>query len=91
MGRNLASATGLAFQLNADLERSGEMLPPQDRLIIKKFTEYALNKRAAIANAANLMPLEILLLVTLLEEHKDNQRAFDELREEIEELRALPY
>ena len=87
MGRNFLSATELVHQVIADLKPFAEMLPPQDRLIFNKFTEYALNNRAAIANAASLLPLEATLLILLLEEHKRNQRLYDDLRGEIERLR----
>ncbi len=87
MGRNFLSATELVHQVIADLKPFAEMLPPQDRLIFGRFAEYALNNRAAIANAASLLPVEATLLVLLLEEHKANQRLYNELRMEIEALK----
>ena len=87
MGRNFPSATELVHQVIADLRSFTEMLPPQDRLVFNKFYEYALNNRAAIANATSLLPLEATLLILLLEEHKRNQRAHDELQAEIEKLK----
>lgn len=89
MGRNFLSATELVHQVIADLKPFAEMLPPQDRIIFHKFSEYALNNRAAIANAASLMPLEATLLILLLEEHKQNQRLYEELRAEIERLKKI--
>ncbi len=87
MGRNFLSATELVHQVIADLKPFAEMLPPQDRLIFGKFAEYALNNRAAIANAASLLPMEATLLILLLEEHKRNQRLYTELQMEIEGLK----
>lgn len=87
MGRNFLSATELVHQVIADLKPFTEMLPPQDRLIFNKFAEYALNNRSAIANAASLLPLEAVLLILLLEEHKRNQRLYNELHTRIEELK----
>ncbi len=87
MGRNFLSATELVHQIIADLKPFTEMLPPHDRLIFNKFYETALNNRAAIANAASLLPLEAMLLILLLEERKRNQRAYDELHAEIEKLK----
>lgn len=87
MGRNFLSATELVHQVIADLKPFAEMLPPQDRIIFHRFSEYALNNRAAIANAASLMPLEATLLILLLEEHKRCQRLYDELRAEVEMLK----
>ncbi len=87
MGRNFLSSTELVHQVIADLKSFTEMLPPQDRLIFNKFSEYALNNRAAIANAASVLPLEATLLVLLLEEHKRNRRLHEELRAEIQKLK----
>lgn len=87
MGRNFLSATELVHQVIADLKPFADMLPPQDRVVFNKFAEYALNSRAAIANATSLLPLEATLLILLLEEHKRNQRLYDELRAEIERLK----
>ncbi len=87
MGRNFLSATEMVHQVIADLKPFADMLPPQDRLIFNRFTEYALNHRAAIANAASLLPFEAALLVLLLEEHKTTQHLYGELRVEIERLK----
>ncbi len=87
MGRNFLSATEMVHQVIADLKPFADMLSPQDRLIFNKFAEYALNNRAAIANAASLLPFEATLLILLLEEHKVNQRLYGELHAEIERLK----
>ncbi len=87
MGRNFPSATELVHQIISDLKNFGDMLSPQDRITLNRYYELALNNRAAIANAANLMPLEVLLVLILLEEHKANQHTEAELRAEIKALR----
>ncbi len=87
MGRNFPSATELVHEVIGELEPFAEMLPPQDRWILKRFYEYALNNRTAIANAASLMPLEATLLIILLEERKRTSRVLDELQAEIEKLK----
>ena len=87
MGRNFLSATELVHEVIGELKPLSEMLPPSDRLILNKFYEYALNNRAAIANAASLLPLEAALLIILVEERKRTNHAFNELRAEIEALR----
>ncbi len=87
MGRNFLSSTELVHQVIADLKPFADMLPPQDRLIFRQFSELALNNRAAIANAASLMPLEATILILLLEEHKRTQRLYDELRLELDRLK----
>ncbi len=87
MGRNFPSASELVRQVIADLEHFGNMLSPQDRMILNRYYELALNNRGAIANAASLMPLEAMLLLFLLEEHKANAHTEAELRAEIRALR----
>ena len=87
MGRNFPSSTDLVHQVIADLKPFADMLPPQDRLVFRQFSELALNHRFAIANAASLMPLEATLLILLLEEHKRSQRLYDELRAELHRLK----
>src|SRR5512143_2120741 len=87
MGRNFPSSTDLVRQLISDLKPFADLLPPQDRLIFRQFTELALNNRFAIANAASLMPLEATILILLLEEHKRSQHLYDELRLELDHLK----
>ena len=87
MGRNFPSATDLVHQVVSDLKPLSEVLSPQDRLVFNRFTEHILNNRAAIANAAALLPMEAALLILLLEEHKRNRRVYDELCAEIEGLK----
>ena len=87
MGRNFPSATQLVHEVIGELKPLSEMLPPHDRWILTKFYEYALNNRAAIANAASLMPLEATLLIILLEERKRTNRLLNELQAEIETLK----
>ncbi len=87
MGRNFPSATQLVHEVIGELKPLSEMLPPHDRWILTKFYEYALNNRAAIANAASLMPLEATLLIILLEERKRTNRLLSELQIEIAKLK----
>ena len=87
MGRNFPSATQLVHEVIGELKPFSEMLPPHDRWILNRFYEYALNNRAAIANAASLMPMEATLLIILLEERKRTNHAINELQVEIEKLK----
>lgn len=87
MGRNFPSATQLVHEMIGELRSFADMLAPQDRLVLDRFYEYAMNNRAAIANAASLMPMEATLLVILLEERKQTQRLITELQAQLEELR----
>ena len=87
MGRNFPSATQLVHEVIGELKPLADTLPPHDRWILTKFYEYALNNRAAIANAASLMPLEATLLIIVLEERKRTNRVISELQAEIEKLK----
>jgi hypothetical protein len=87
MGRNFPSATQLVHEVIGELKPLADMLPPHDRWILTKFYEYALNNRAAIANAASLMPLEATLLIIVLEERKRTNRVVSEIQAEIEKLK----
>ena len=87
MGRNFPSATQLVHEVIGELKPLADMLPPHDRWILTRFYEYALNNRAAIANAASLMPLEATLLIIVLEERKRTNRVVSELQAEIERLK----
>jgi hypothetical protein len=87
MGRNFPSATQLVHEVIGELKPLADMLPPHDRWILTRFYEYALNNRAAIANAASLMPLEATLLIIVLEERKRTNRVVSELQAEIENLK----
>jgi 7-keto-8-aminopelargonate synthetase-like enzyme len=86
MGRNFPSATQLVHEMIGELKPLSEMLAPQDRWILSRFYEYALNNRTAIANAASLMPMEATLLIILLEERKRTNQAIHELQEKITQL-----
>jgi hypothetical protein len=88
MGRNFASTTELVRELVGELKNVGDVLPLVDRHILEEFTVLAMNHRAAIANAASLTPLEVLLVVVLVDEHKRMERMEYELRREIERLKA---
>jgi hypothetical protein len=87
MGRNFPSATQLVHEVIGELKPLADMLPAHDRWILTRFYEYALNNRAAIANAASLMPLEATLLIIVLEERKRTNRVVSELQAEIEKLK----
>ena len=79
MGRTLPSTTQIAFDLIAELEPFYGALRRSDQLILDKFFEDALQHRAAISNAATLLPMEVMPFVILLEEHKKNNQIRDEL------------
>ena len=79
MGRTLPSTTQLAFDLIAELKPFYGALRRSDQLILDKFFEAALQHRAAIGNAASLLPMEVMPFVILLEEHKRNSQVHNEL------------
>jgi hypothetical protein len=86
MGRTLPSTTQLAFDQIAELKPFYEALRRSDQLILDTFFEAVLQHRAAIGNAANLLPIEIMPFAILLEEHKRNHHILEELYGLIEGL-----
>lgn len=86
MGRTLPSTTQLAFDLIGELKPFYETLRRSDQLILDKFFEAALQHRAALSNAAHLLPMEVMPFVILLEEHKRNSQVYNELYVLIEKL-----
>lgn len=86
MGRTLPSTTQIAFELIAELEPFYGALRRSDQLILDKFFEAVLQHRAAISNAANLLPMEVMPFVILLEERKNVNQMRNELLSLIGEL-----
>ena len=86
MGRTLPSTTQLAFDQIAELKPFYETLRRADQLILDIFFEAILQHRAAISNAANLLPMEVMPFVILLEEHKRINHLLEEHYGLIEEL-----
>ena len=66
----------------------GEMLSPQDRNTLYRWTEFAFKVRADLSMAADRQPLETMLLLLLIEEQKNTERMSYELHVEIERLKA---
>jgi len=79
MGRTLPSTTQIVFDQITELRPFYEALRRSDQLILDKFFEAILQHRAAIGNAANLLPVEIMPFVILLEERKRNNHIHNEL------------
>ena len=86
MGRTLPSTTQIAFDLIAELKPFYEALRRSDQLILDKFFEAILQHRAAISNAANLLPMEVMPFVIILEERKRIDYIYNELQSQIEGL-----
>jgi hypothetical protein len=86
MGRTLPSATQLILDELSELRPLYLALRRGDQLIFDKFFEAVLQHRAAIDNARNLLPMELIPLAILLEERKRNNHMFIELTRQIEEL-----
>jgi hypothetical protein len=57
-----------------------------DQLILDTFFEAALQHRAALGNTAHVLPMEVMPLVILLEEHKRNRQVYNEIYGLIEEI-----
>jgi len=86
MGRTLPSTTQLAFDLIAELKPFYGALRRSDQLILDTFFEAALQHRAALGNTAHVLPMEVMPLVILLEEHKRNRQVHNEIYGLIEEI-----
>jgi hypothetical protein len=86
MGRNLPSATQLAFDQIAELESFYGALGRQDQLILDKLFEFVVQHRATIANASSLLPMNVAILAVLIEMNKKTGNAIDELQGTIQEL-----
>lgn len=86
MGRTLPSATQLILEEFGELKPLYGALRRADQLIFDKFFEAILQHRAALDNARNLLPMEIIPFAILLEERKRNNHLFIELYSQIEEL-----
>jgi hypothetical protein len=86
MGRTLPSTTQIAFNLIAELKPFYGALRLSDQLILDKFFEAALQHRAAMSNAASLLPMEIMPFVILLEERKRINYILEEIHVSIDEL-----
>ena len=86
MGRTLPSATQLILDEFAELKPLYNALRRADQLIFDKFFEAICQHRAAIDNARNLLPMELIPLAILLEERKRNNQMFLDLCSQIEDL-----
>ena len=90
MGRTLPPASQLILQQVDEIKPLYEALRRSDQLILDHIFEEINPHRAAIANAANLLPLEAMLLLSLLEQHKKFSRTVAELYRELEILKSKP-
>lgn len=86
MGRTLPSTTQLAFDLIAELKPFYETLRRNDQLVLDQFFEAALQHRAALGNAANLLPMEVMPFIILLEERKRINHLLEEIHVSIDEI-----
>lgn len=87
MGRTLPPASQLVLQQVDEVRPLYDALRRSDQLILDRIFEEIGPHRAAIANAANLLPLEAMLVLSLMEERKKFSRTCDELYEEMARLR----
>ncbi len=88
MGRTLPPASQLILQQVDEIKPLYEALRRSDQLILDGIFEEIGPHRAAISNAANLLPLEAMLLLALLEQHKKFFHKIDELRGELQRLQG---
>jgi len=90
MGRSLPTASQLILDQLAELKPLYAALRRSDQLALDEIFGLVQQHRPALANAANLLPLEALLVLVLLEEHKRTTQVCEELYREIESLRRCP-
>ena len=88
MGRTLPPASQLIMQQINEIKPLYEALRRSDQLILDQIFEEINPHRAAIANAANLLPLELMLILAILEQHKKFSRTIDELYRELDILKS---
>ena len=87
MGRTLPPVTQLLLAQIVEVKSLYGALRRSDQLILDDFFDSIQQHRAAIANAASLLPLEAILLLMLLETRKREAHIHDELYRELERLR----
>ena len=88
MGRSLPTASQLILNQLAELKPIYAALRRTDQLALDEIFALVQQHRPALANAANLLPLEVLLVLVLLEEHKRTTHLCEQLYGEIESLRS---
>lgn len=84
MGRTLPSITQAFLQEEAAFAKFRRALRRSDQLVLDDLFASAREHLAAVAYASHALPLEVILLCMLLEEHKEVMK----LRQLIEELHA---
>jgi hypothetical protein len=88
MGRTLPPATQMILQQVDEVRPLYDALRRSDQLILDRIFEEIGQHRAAIANAANLLPLETMLVLSLLEQRKKFIHTYDELHAEMGKLQS---
>jgi hypothetical protein len=86
MGRSLPPASQLILNQIAELKPIYGALRRSDQLALDDIFDLVQQHRAALANAANLLPLEALLVLVLLEEHKRLSHIQAQLEGELQRL-----
>jgi hypothetical protein len=87
MGRSLPAVTQLIFREIEEVKSLYEGLRRSDQLELDRLFESVIQHKAALANTGSLLPLEVMFILTLLEEHKRNNRVRYELYQEVQQLR----
>src|SRR5687767_370546 len=87
MGRTLPPVTQLLLAQIAEVKSLYGALRRSDQLILDDLFDSIQQHRAAIANAASLLPLEAILLLMFMDERKRHAHIQNELYQEIERLR----
>jgi hypothetical protein len=91
MGRTLPSATQLILNEQNALARFRRALRREDQRALDDLFRAARYHVAALAYAGHLLPMEMILVAMLLEEHKEVMRlreGHEVLRQQMEEILA---
>ena len=87
MGRTLPPVTQLVLAQISEVKSLYAALRRSDQLVLDDFFDSVQQHRAAIANAASLLPLEAMFLLMLMEARKREAGIHAELYQEVERLR----
>ena len=88
MGRTLPPATQMILGQVDEIRLLYGALRRSDQLILDRIFDEISQHRAAISNAANLLPLESMLLLSIMEQHKKYGHLSNELYKELERLQG---
>ena len=91
MGRTIPAITQVIFEEVEEVRPLYEGLRRSDQLILDDIFDSVIQHKAALANTGALFPLEVMLILMLLEERKRMDKLHDELFQAVKKIRAEIY